>query len=105
MSTEDPFEPIPATTELLAPNSTWAIYQDALAEATTTESDAARALLRDQILEVRRLQDLLDRAKQHLTQLRAMSPRELAARADCTVGRLIEARRNSALPWGRAQEE
>lgn len=99
------FVPSSTETEVIAPDSTEAIYQDALAETTTTESDAARALLRDQILEVRRLQDLLDRAEQYLTQLRAMSPRELAAKAGCTGGRLISARRNSARPWGRAQEE
>lgn len=70
--------------EVLDPNSTEALYQDALAETTLTESDAARTLLRNQILEVRRLQDLLDKAEAQLAKLRAMSPRELAAKAGCT---------------------
>jgi hypothetical protein len=73
-----------AQCEVLDPNSTEALYQDALAETTVTESDAARTLLRSAIIEVRRLQDLLDKAEAQLAKLRAMSPRELAAMAGCT---------------------
>lgn len=65
--------------EVLDPNSTEALYQDALAETTVTESDAARTLLSSAIIEVRRLQDLLDKAEAQLAKLRAMTPRELAA--------------------------
>ena len=74
----------PVTCEALDPNSTEALYQDALAETTVTESDAARTLLSSAIIEVRRLQDLLDKAEAQLAKLRSMSPRELAALAGCT---------------------
>jgi ABC-type transporter Mla subunit MlaD len=73
-------------TETLDPGSTEALYLDALAETTTTESDAVRKLFRSRILEVRRLQDLLARAEDDLRTLRSKTPREIAAMAGASSG-------------------
>lgn len=86
----DPAEPTtPSTvslTEVVDPNSTEALFQDALAETTTTEGDAAKELFRSRILELRRLQDLVACAEADLAKLRSLSPRELAALAGASSG-------------------
>lgn len=80
--TPDTIEPI-----LVGPDpDTDALYEAALAESTSTESEAAQALLKAQILEVRRLQDLLEAANARLERMRSMSPRELARMAGADGG-------------------
>lgn len=68
-------------TEVVDPQSTMALYQEALVECTSTESEIVKTYLQERILEVRRLEDCLAKAKDKLNELLAKEPREIAALA------------------------
>lgn len=67
-----------SSTELVDPNSTRGIYEEALAELCTSERDEAKAVIRSRIKEIQRMRVLLARAEADLAKLMQKTPSEIA---------------------------
>ena len=86
------------TSEIVSPDSTFAIYEEALAETRTVVRDEAKEIIKQRILEVERLRTTLARAEEALAKLLKKTPEEIASistfssmSAERTLRRLQEA--------------
>ena len=65
--------------EIVSPDSTFAIYEEALAETRTVVRDEAKAVLTQRIREVEQLRTTLARAEEELAKLLRKTPEEIAS--------------------------
>jgi hypothetical protein len=71
--------PLPAVaTEVLAPNSTAAIFQEVLDEVQETKHMMAKKVIKERVLEIKRLETLLAKAKADLQKLLEKDPSEIS---------------------------
>jgi hypothetical protein len=70
--------PVACSTEIVDPNSTRSIYEEALAELNVTERDEAKAVIASRIKEIQRMRTLLARAEADLAKLMEKTPAEIA---------------------------
>lgn len=66
------------STEIIAPDSTRGIYEEALAELTISERDEAKAVIATRIKELQRLRVLVAKAEKDLGDLLQRTPSEIA---------------------------
>jgi len=72
--------PTPVTSsEVVSTDSTFAIYEEALAETRTVVRDEAKAVLKQRIREVEQLRTTLARAEEELAKLLKKTPEEIAS--------------------------
>jgi hypothetical protein len=71
-------EATPTPSEIVAPDSTRGIYEEALAELTLSERDEAKKVIASRIKEVQRLRVTLAKAENELSKLLQKSPAEIA---------------------------
>lgn len=64
--------------EIVDPNSTRSIYEEALAESLTSDREAAKGVIAERIKEIQRLEMLLAKAKAELQKLLAKDVTEIA---------------------------
>jgi hypothetical protein len=78
------FNPTPAaTSEIVSPDSTFSIYEEAIAETRTVVRDEAKAVLKQRIREVEQLRTTLARAEEELAKLLKKTPEEIASIRMC----------------------
>jgi hypothetical protein len=65
--------------EIVSPDSTFTIYEEALAETRTVVRDEAKAILKQRIREVEQLRTTLARAEEELARLLKKTPEEIAS--------------------------
>jgi hypothetical protein len=71
--------PLPSTTtEVLATDSTRSLFEEVLDEVNTGSRDAAKAVIKERVLEIKRLEKLLAKAKADLQKLLEKDPNEIA---------------------------
>lgn len=68
----------PTPTEVLDPDCTRALYEEALKELDAADREAAKTVLAAQIKEVERLKGLLAKAEERLEELLNKTPKEIA---------------------------
>jgi hypothetical protein len=66
------------TPEIVAPDSTRGIYEEALAELATSERDIAKRVIAERIREVQRLEICLNKAKADLAKILKKDVAEIA---------------------------
>lgn len=66
------------TPEIIAPDSTRGIYEEALAELNVSERDAAKRVIAERIREVQRLEICLNKAKADLAKILKKDVAEIA---------------------------
>jgi len=66
------------TPEIIAPDSTRGIYEEALAELTTSERDQAKRVIAERIREVQRLKICVQKAEADLARLLKKDVSEIA---------------------------
>lgn len=67
-----------AAAEILAPDSTRNLFQEVLDEVSETRLDQAKAVIKERVLEIKRLEKLLAKAKADLQKLLEKDPEEIA---------------------------
>lgn len=67
-----------APTEIVAPDSTRGIYEEALAELTLSEREEAKQVIASRIKEIQRLRVVLAKAENDLGKLLQKTPAEIA---------------------------
>ena len=78
-------EPLAQTTdnstsvEIVAPDSTAAILQEVLDESTTVDREAAKAVIRKRMQEIKKAELLVEKMKADLNNLLKKTPAEIAA--------------------------
>lgn len=65
-------------TEIVDPNSTRGIYEEALAELCLTEREEAKQIIATRIREIQRLRALVTKAEADLAKLMQKTPAEIA---------------------------
>jgi hypothetical protein len=65
--------------EIVSGDSTFALYQEAIAETQTVVRDEAKAILKQRICEVEQLRTTLARAEEELAKLLKKTPEEIAS--------------------------
>jgi hypothetical protein len=85
-------------TEVVDPDSTRSLYEEALKELNVSDRDAAKTVLAAQIKEVERLKGLLTKAEERLEELLGKTPKEIAE-LDCRSGRFLITQ-NPVVRWG-----
>lgn len=68
----------PSPTELLSANSTRYLYEEALAELHTSERDEAKEVIKRRLLEIRRMEACLEKAKEDLAAMLGRDISEIA---------------------------
>ena len=66
------------STEIVAPDSTRGIYEEALAELQTSERDEAKDVIKRRLLEIRRMEVCLEKAKADLAKMLNKDVSEIA---------------------------
>ena len=69
---------ISSKAEVLAPNSTICVYQEAISELETCERDEAKQVIKRRMLEIRRMEACLEKAKKDLAELLEKNVSEIA---------------------------
>lgn len=80
--TSDPTPSSPTavtSSEVVSPDSTFALYEEALAETQTVVRDEAKAIIKQRMLEIKRLRTTLARAEEELAKLLKKTPEEIAS--------------------------
>jgi hypothetical protein len=70
-------EPV-TPTEVVAPDSTRGIYQEALTELQASERDEAKEVIKRRLLEIRRMEICLEKAKMDLAKMLDKNVSEIA---------------------------
>lgn len=78
-SPEDEVSTVP---EIVSPNGTYSLYQEAIAERQTDVSQEAKTLIKARIKEIEHLRTLLCRAEAALAALLQKTPEEIAMLSD-----------------------
>jgi hypothetical protein len=67
-----------ANTEIVVPESALGLYTEALAEMETSERDQAKEVIKTRLLEIRRMEACVEKAKRDLAKLLGKEVSEIA---------------------------
>lgn len=87
--------------DVVQPSSMEALLQDVMEEEKTSTNEVIKELLRERVAEIRRLEDLLNKAKASLAELMQKNPEELAYSAQIPPSLREAANRTRNLLTGR----